>query len=168
MVPDAKVTAMRRYRSLLVIPVALAFSLSSCASSVEPDWEATQAQANAFIEASSTGASYLGAGYLHAEPNAEVPFDQPRVTLTYPSEVRINEISVACFGDGEAHFGVTVRTASSWTGIAPITLTCDSEVHTVPLSAPLEHINEISLTGSLEKGAGAIIAGVITGVTEKP
>ena len=159
---------MRRCRSLLVIPVALAFSLSSCASSVEPDLTAAQAQANAFIEASSTETSYLGAGYLHAEPNSEVPFDQPRVTLTYPSEVRINAISVACFGDGEAHFGVTVRTASSWTGIAPITLTCDSEVHTVPLSAPLEHINEISLTGTLEKGAGAIIAGVITGVTEQP
>ena len=82
--------------------------------------------------------------------------------LAYP-EVRIDGISAACFGDGEVHFGVAVRTGSSWTGIDPITLTCDSEVHTVPLSAPLERINAIRLNGSVEKGGVAVVAAVITG-----
>jgi len=89
------------------------------------------------------------------------------VTLTYPSEVRIDGISVACFGDGEAHFGVNVRTASSWTGIDLITFPCDSEVHTVPLSAPLERINAIILNGTVENGGGAVIAAVIKGVAEQ-
>ena len=166
MLPDATVTAMRRHRSLLLIPVALALvvSLSSCASS--PDWEAAQSQANALVRASSTSASFLGAGSFHAGPNAGVQLDERGVTLAYP-EVRIDGISAACFGDGEVHFGVTVRTGSSWTGIDPITLTCDSEVHTVPLSAPLKRINAIRLNGGIEKGGGAVVTAVITGVADQ-
>ena len=159
---------MRRHRSLLLIPVALALvvSLSSCASSPEPDWEAAQSQSNALVRASSTSASFLGAGSFHAGPNAGVQLDERGVTLAYP-EVRIDGISAACFGDGEVHFGVTVRTGSSWTGIDPITLTCDSEVHTVPLSAPLKRINAIRLNGGIEKGGGAVVAAVISGVADQ-
>ena len=164
--PDVTMAVMRRRGSLLLILVALVVSLSACGSSSELDWEAAQSQANAFTEAASASARFLGAGSLHSIPNAHLPLDEPMATLSYPSEVRISEISVACFGDGEAIVGVTVRTASSWTGMDPITLTCDSEVHAVPLSAPLEHINAISLNGIVEKGAGAVIAAVITGVAE--
>ena len=164
MLPHATVTAMRRRRSLLLIPVALALvvSLSSCASSPEPDWDAAQSQANGLTRASSTSASFLGAGSFRAGPNAGAQLDVRGVTLAYP-EVRIDGISAACFGDGEVVFGVTVRTGSSWTGIDPITLTCDSEVHEVPLSAPLERINAIRLNGNVEKGGGAVVAAVITG-----
>ncbi|KFF60038.1 hypothetical protein JF66_07075 [Cryobacterium sp. MLB-32] len=90
------------------------------------------------------------------------------MTLTYPSEVRIDGISVVCFGAGEALFGATVRSGSSWIGsVDSITLTCDGEVHTVPLSVPLERINAIILNGTVEKGAGAVIAAVITGAAER-
>lgn len=164
--PDATLIAMRRHGFLLFVPVALAVSLTSCASSPEPDWEAAHSQANAFTEASSTSASFLGGGSLHAVPTADMALDEPAVTLAYPSEVRINEINVACFGDGEANFGVVARAGSSWTGIDAITLTCDSEVHTVPLSASLERINAISLKGTTKMGTGAVIAAVIMGVAE--
>ena len=168
MLPDATVTAMRRHRSLLLIPAALALavSLSSCASSPEADWEAAQSQANGLIKASLTSKSFLGAGSFRAGPNSEAQLDEPGVTLAYP-EVRIDGISAACFGDGEVHFGVTVRTGSSWTGIDPITLTCDREVHTVPLSAPLKRINAIRLNGGIEKGGGAVVAAVISGVADQ-
>lgn len=164
--PDATLTAMRHRRSVLVISVALSVCLSSCASPPEPDWQAAYSQATAFTEAASTSASFLGAGSLLAVPNSEVRLDDPGVTLAYPSEVRVDDISVACFGDGEAQFGVTVRTASSWTSMDSITLNCDSEVHTVPFSAPFERVNAISLNGIVEEGAGAVIAAVITGVVE--
>ena len=167
MLPDATVTAMHRRRSLLLIPLALALavSLSSCSSSHEPDWEASQSQANALIRDSSKSASFLGAGFFHARPNEGAQYDERGVTLAYP-EVRVDGIGAACFGDGEVVFGVTVRTGSSWTGIDPITLTCDSEVHTVPLSAPLERINAIRLNGGIEKGGGAVVTAVITGIAD--
>ena len=167
MVPAATLIALRQHRSLLVFPVVLAVTLSGCASSPEPDWEAAQSQADSFTEASSTSASFLGAGSLHAMQDPPAAFGEGGVTLSYPSAVRVDEISVACFGDGEARFGVSVRVGSSWTGSDSITLACGSEVHTLPLSAPLEAINAISLNGTVEKRAGAVIAAVITGTAEQ-
>ncbi|KFF58817.1 hypothetical protein JF66_15720 [Cryobacterium sp. MLB-32] len=167
MVPAATLIAMHQHRSLLVFPVVIAMTRSACASSPELDWEAAQSQANAFTEASSTNASFLGAGSLHAMQDPPAAFGEGGATLSYPSGVRVDEISVACFGDGEARFGVTVRTGSSWTGSDSITLACDNEVHTLPLSTPLESVNAISLNGTVEKGAGAVIAAVITGTAEQ-
>ena len=150
----------------LAIAAAITIGISSCAAPSEPDWEAAQSEADSFTEAASAGGSFLGSGILRATQNAEAPFDGRGVTLTYPSEVRIDSISAACFGGGEVSFGVTVRTDSTWTGVAPIALTCDSEARTVPLAAPLDRINAISLNGGVEKGAGALIAAVVTGVTD--
>ncbi|MEB7505422.1 hypothetical protein [Arthrobacter koreensis] len=158
---------MRR-RYLLVLPATLSIGLVSCTASPEPDWEAAQAQADAFTTAASAGAGYLGGGW-RAEQNEEVHgelHEEQGVTLDYASEVRIDGISVACFGDGEAGFGVMVRTESLWTGLDPITLACNSEPHTVPLAAPLERINGIRLNGFFEGGPGAVITAAVTGASE--
>ena len=167
MAPAATLTAMRQHRTLLVLPVVLAVTLSACASPPEPDWEAAQSEADSFTEASSMSASFLGSGSLHVMQDSPAVFGEGGVTLSYRSAVRVDEISVACFGDGEARFGVIVRAGSSWTGSDSITLACDSEVHTLPLATPLEGINAISLNGTVEKGAGAVIAAVITGTAEQ-
>ena len=137
MAPAATLIAMCQHRTLLVLPVVLAVTLSACASSPEPDWVAAQSEADSFTEASSMSASFLGSGSLHVMQDSPVAFGEGGVTLSFRTGVRVDEISVACFGDGEARFGVTVRTDSSWTGSNSITLACDSEVHTLPLAAPL-------------------------------
>ena len=130
----------------------------------EPDWELAQSQADAFTTAASEGAGYLGGGGWRAVQNEEVPRSEA-VTLDYPAEVRIDAISVACFGGGDASFGVMVRAESLWTGLDPITLACNSEPQTVPLAAPLERINEIRLNGG-EEGPGAVITAAVTGASE--
>ncbi|MCC3282886.1 hypothetical protein [Arthrobacter caoxuetaonis] len=155
---------MHRRRYLLVIPATLSIGLASCTSPAEPDWDTAQAQADAFIETAATSESSLGAGTWRATQSEEVPFDG--VTLSYPAEARIEGISVACFGGGEASFGAMVRAESSWSGIDPFTLTCDSQPRTVPLAAPLEQINAIRLSGGVEDSAGAVIAAAVTGTTE--
>lgn len=155
---------MRR-RYLLVLPATLSIGLVSCTASPEPDWEAGQAQADAFTTAASAGAGYLGGGSWRAVQNEEMPRSKA-VTLDYPAEVRIDAISVACFGGGDASFGVMVRAESLWTGLDPITLACNSEPQTVPLTAPLERINEIRLNGGIEEGPGAVITAAVTGASE--
>lgn len=92
--------------------------------------------------------------------------DEEGITLDYPSQVRVDSIRAVCFGGGEASFGAAVRTDSAWSAIDPVTLICDGEPHTVPLAAPLEHINAIRLNGRVEDGAGALIAAALTGATQ--
>lgn len=157
---------MRRRRYLLVLPIVLSTGLASCSSPAEPDWNATQAQADAFHEAARTSGNFLGGGTLRAMQHDAVLMDDEGITLDYPSEARIEGISVACFGGGEASFGVTVRAESSWTGMDFMTLACDGEPRTVPLDEPFERINAVRFNGQIQDGAGAVIAAALTGVSQ--
>lgn len=157
---------MRQRRYLLVIPATLSVGLASCTSPPEPDWEAAQAQAAAFIETAGTSGDFLGAGTLRATQDGEVPLDGEGITLDYPSEVRVDGFRAVCFGGGEATFGLLVRAESSWSGIDPLVLTCDGEPRAVSLDAPFEHINAIRLNGRVEDSAGVLIAAAVTGAAE--
>ena len=155
---------MRRRRYLLVIPATLSIGLASCTPPAEPDWNAAQVEADDFIETARTSGDFLGAGTLRATQDGEVPLDGEGITLDYPSEVRIEGISVACFGGGEASFGAMVRAESSWSAIDPVALTCDGEPRTVSLDAPFEHINAIRLNGRGEDNTGVLIAAAVSGI----
>lgn len=154
---------MRRRRYLLVLPIVLSTGLASCSSPPDSEWEAAQAEADTFLEAASTSENFLGGGTLRALEHDAVRMDDEGITLDYPSEARIDGISVACFGGGEASFGSTVRAGSAWTGLDFMTLACDGEPRTAPLNEPLERVNALRLNGQIQDGAGAVIAAAITG-----
>ena len=115
------------------------------------------------METEAASADSLGAGTWRAMRHDAVLMDDEGITLDYPSEARIEGISVACFGGGEASFGTTVRAGSSWTGLDFMTLACDGEPRTAPLDEPLERINAIRLNGHIQDGSGAVIAAAVTG-----
>lgn len=154
---------MRRRRYLLVLPVVLSTALASCSSPPEPALQAAQAQADAFVESEAASANFLGAGSFLALQHDAVPLPDEGITLDYESDARIEGVNVACFGGGEASFGASVRTGSSWTGLDVMTLACDGEPRTAPLNEPLERVNALRLNGQIQDGAGAVIAAAIMG-----
>lgn len=152
---------MRRRRPLLVIVVALTAALAACAPA-EPDWQAAQSEADAFLSEALGGSGVLGtASGQMGQPTGDSS-NGAGITLTFPETTRLDGAEVACFGGGEALISLQVRAGSEWTG-ASIPVTCDGRPILAPFSEPQDRVNAVTVDGRLERGGGAVFAAVVTG-----
>ncbi|WAB85208.1 hypothetical protein OVN20_06590 [Microcella daejeonensis] len=163
---------MRRSLALISASAALALGLTACVGPPEPDWRALEPEANAFVESGTRSPDSLGGGSFRARRDDAGPDDlsdddDARLMLGYASDVRIDAVTMACFGGGEARLGLSTRSGSTWTGQGTaLTVVCDGTQHGVPIDAPVQGVNAIQLSGVIADGPGGIVAGVVRGSTE--
>lgn len=151
---------MRRRRPLLVIVVALAASLTACAAG-EPDWDAAQNAADAFVESSSPADGALGAASGRMPPGVgRAPGEG--ITLTFPESARIDGVELVCFGGGAAVMSVEAEHPAGSSGLE-VEVRCDGESTRAGLPEPRDRITAVTVDGELSSGAGAVFAAVVTG-----
>lgn len=153
---------MRRSRAVLAIAIVVAVSASGC-TAAEPDWEAAQAQAEAFLESGGTsgGAGTLGGASGRVTPGVERTPGEG-TTLTFPGPTRVDHVELVCFGVGEAAMSVEAQHAGGSAGLE-VEVVCDGEPTRVELPDPREGITEVTVDGVLRSGSGAVFAAVIAG-----
>ncbi|PRB68778.1 hypothetical protein [Arthrobacter sp. MYb213] len=156
---------MPKYPFSLVIPVILAVSLTSCASTPEIDWEQAQNEANKFNEAAMAAKGSLGGGSLRVGQGTPAS-DESGIVLTYASGARMTGLSVSCFGEGIIHFGFTTQSGSNWRDSDSVDLFCDGEDNVVPVSEALSRVevDAVQFNGVLSEGSGGVLAVAVSGV----
>lgn len=158
-------------RFLITATTGLALALSSCAPS-DPDWRALERDANAFVESGTRSPDYLGGGSFRAlrddaSPDLGSDEDDARLIFGYDSDVRIDAVTMACFGGGEARLGYITRSGSTWTSQGTgLTVICDGTQHGLPIDEPVRNVNAIQLSGVVADGPDGIVAGVVNGTDE--
>lgn len=165
-------TAVRRSLALISTSAVLALGLAACVGPAEPDWRALEPDANAFVESGTRSPDSLGGGSFralrdNASPDDGLDEDDARLILGYASDVRIDAVTMACFGGGEARLGFSTRVGSTWTGHSGgSTVTCDGVAYVVPIDEPIQGVNAIDLAGVIASGPSGIVAGVVNGAAE--
>ncbi|WP_169077419.1 hypothetical protein [Microcella alkalica] len=150
---------MRRTRAVLAIAVAAAVSASGC-TTAEPDWDAAQARADAFLESGGGAGALGGASGRMSAGDDRAPGEG--TTLTFPGPTRVDLIELVCFGDGEAAMSVEAQHSGGSVGLET-DVVCDGEPTRVKLPDPRDRITEVTLDGVLRGGSGAVFAAVIEG-----
>lgn len=153
---------MRRSRAVLAIVVALALSTAGAAgcTAAEPDWEAAQAEADAFLESSGAAGALGGASGRMAPGESRAAGEG--TTLTFPDPTRVEHVELARFGGGEAAMSVEAQHASGSAGLET-EVACDGEPTRLELPEPRTGITDVTVDGVLRGGSGAVFAAVITG-----
>lgn len=157
---------MRIRHAALVPLAALAICLTACTARAEPDLRAAEEQASEFAAQAEAGNAFLGAGSLSLNSQDTAPSDDEGVTLTYPSEMRVDEVRVACFGEGKVSFGYAVRIDSSWLGDESVDVACDGVENVLTPLEPFEDVTAVNLNGILVEGPGAVLVAVVSGAGE--
>ncbi len=150
---------MRRSRAVLAIAVAAAVSASGC-TAAEPDWEAAQSQADAFLESSDAAGALGGASGRMTADDDRAPGEG--TTLTFPGPTRVDHVELVCFGEGEAAMSVEAQHTGGSAGLET-EVTCDGEPTRLELPEPRNAITEVTIDGVLRGGSGAVYAAVFTG-----
>ena len=157
---------MRSLRLLLAKSAAVAvtglLSVTACTPATPPDLSAAQRQAQDFVDAAMTseGALAVTSGVVGPRRGDELP--ESAITVSFPSPVIVDDVDVVCFGGGEARRSVMVvaaGTSTSVTGPVP----CDGETRPVGLPEPTPGVSDITVSGWLERGDGAVLAAVVRG-----
>jgi len=155
---------MRRPLEVLALAVVLGIGVSGCAAGPEPDWRSLQTRADEFVETAIARTDVLGSGSFRVAADVPPPEDEEGgVVLNYATPVRVEGVSVSCFGEGAIRFGYITRTGSSWAGSDAVEVACDGVEQEVVLSEPLERVNAIRLYASLADGAGGVMAATVSG-----
>lgn len=145
---------------MLAIALTLAVALAGCAPG-EPDWDAAQEAADAFVESSSPADGALGAASGRMSPGVDRAPGEG-ITLTFPDSARIDDIELVCFGGGEAMMSVEAEHPAGSTGIE-VEVRCDGDSTRAELPEPRDRITAVTVDGELSSGTGAVFAAVVTG-----
>lgn len=154
---------MRTRLPALAATALLALVLSACTPQPAPDWQALEGSADDYLEYAAAQDDALGSGSMRLSPEDPAPSEEGGVTLEYDADVQVTRVSVACFGDGTAQFGYTVRTGSNWVGEQSVELSCNGEEETLTPGQPGDGVNAIRFNGILNDGSGAVLAASVSG-----
>ncbi|MBP1327189.1 hypothetical protein JOF28_002421 [Leucobacter exalbidus] len=83
------------------------------------------------------------------------------VTFTYPEVVRLDRLSMACFGGAVIDVTYSVQSAASATSGGPVSLECDGETHRELLATPAEGVESLNFNATTDDEQGAALAVVI-------
>ena len=165
---------MRRPIEVPAVLAVLAIGLGGCTAEREPDWLVLEEEAAAFVQTMTVRGDAHGAGSFRidaADPSAsEDPSvsegDGWNLSLGYDEPVRLEAVTVSCFGEGTATVGYMTRAGSSWVGGDDVELACGGVPRTVEIPAEFGPVDEIVFDAALTDGAGGIVAAAVTRALE--
>lgn len=152
-----------RYAFLTVLGLLVA-GLAGCAPQAEPDWPAAEAAAQKFEDVASSQDGFLGAASFRSDREGSQSPDRSDVVLSYANDVLVEGATIACFGDGTARLGFTVRVGSSWLGGESAEIECDGAAHAIDLDEPFAEVNAVSINSARAEGAGGMFVVIVSGV----
>ena len=152
-----------RYAVLTVLGL-LVTGLAGCAPQAEPDWPAAEAAAQEFEDVASSQDGFLGSASFRSDREGAQSPEELEVVLSYASDVLVEGVTIACFGDGTARLGFAVRVGSSWLGVESAEIECDGDGQAIDLDEPFEEVNAVSISSAGAEGAGAMLVAIVSGV----
>lgn len=155
---------MRIRNASLAVFGVLVVGLVGCTPQTEPDWPTAEVDAQKFVGVASSQDGYLGSASFRSDHEESQLPDESEVVLSYASNVLVEGVTVACFGDGMARVGFTVRVGSSWMDAESAQIDCDGAAHAIELDEPFAEVNAVSFNGARVDGAGGMLVAIVSGV----
>lgn len=162
--PLGSVAGMYSRCATFALVGVLAVGLVGCAPEAEPDWAAAEAAAQEFEGVASSQEGFLGSGSFRVEGDESQASGESGVVLSYPDDARVDGATTACFGDGTARVGFTVRVGSSWIGVTSVEIECDGAEQVIRFDEAFDAVNAVTIDGARTQGAGGVLVAVVSGM----